>query len=203
MPKISAEARQERQEAILQATVDCLNQFGYQGTSMRTIAEAAGLTKGGLYAYFDSMEAILLEVARRYMDTQLDAFDPLPGETAAEQLERILAHYEAGAEDAQMARRQRAILDLWSFAAANPAVREALEARYQRYRESLAAVIRRGQGEGAFRHDADPAQVAGLILATRDGMVLQAVKWGLPTPAGALSGLLRHMVTGWLATPRP
>ncbi|HLN62069.1 MAG TPA: helix-turn-helix domain-containing protein, partial [Symbiobacteriaceae bacterium] len=136
MPKISDALRAERQEAILRAAVDCLDRFGYEGTSMRTIAEAAGLTKGGLYAYFESKEAILLEVARRYMDQQLAGFEPLPGEDAAAQLERILISYSTSEETAEMARRQRAILDLWNYAAGAPGVRSAMENRYNRYRES-------------------------------------------------------------------
>ena len=198
MPKISEALRTERQEAILQAAVDCLHRLGYEGTSMRTIAEAAGLTKGGLYAYFESKEAILLEVARRYMDQQLAGFEPMPGEDAEAQLERILISYEATEQTPEMVRRQRAILDLWTYAAGAPGVRAAMEDRYARYRGSLANVIRRGQAEGSFRPDAAPDQVAGLLLAARDGLVLQAVKWGLPVEAGALSGLLRQIVGDWL-----
>lgn len=203
MPKISAELRTERQEAILNATVDCLESLGYEWTTMQSIAEAAGLTKGGLYAYFDSKEAILLEVAQRHMDQQLADFEPLPGERAAEQLRRILATYETTDQTAETARRQRAILDLWNYSALAVTVRGAMAERYARYRESLAQVIRRGQAEGSFRPEANPDEVAGLILAARDGMVLQAVKWGLPAPLGALTALLPQIVSHWLEKGEP
>jgi AcrR family transcriptional regulator len=198
MPKISAELRIERQEAILRATLACLDQLGYERTSMQAIASAAGLTKGGLYAYFESKEAILLEVAGRHMEEQLADFKPLPGESAAAQLRRIFESYRRIDQAPGMASRQRAILDLWNYAAGAPTVRGAMLSRYERYRESLANVIRRGQADGDFRPDADPDEVAGLILFARDGLTLQVVKWALPAPGGAIGGLLPEVLISWL-----
>lgn len=197
MPKISEEVREARREAILEATVSCLAELGYTGTNMRTIAERAGLTKGGLYAYFDSKEAVLLELARLYMEHQLADFSPLPGEGAREHLERILALYEQPA-DPETVRIRRAIIDLWSFAGELPTVHAALEQRYQRYLSTLADVIRRGQQEGAFRRDADPSHVAALMLAARDGMMYESVKLGLSIPMLQLTQLLRRLVTDYL-----
>lgn len=202
MPKISAALRTERQEAILNAAIDCLEIFGYAGTTMQSIAQAAGLTKGGLYAYFDSKEAILLEVARRQMDQQLAGFEPLPDEGAPAQLHRILVAYDVTDQPEAIARRQRAILDLWNNAASNPTVHGALAERYQRYQRALAGVIARGQAEGSFTPEANPDEVAGLILAARDGLIIQAVKWGLPAPLGALA-LLPQIISHWLAKGEP
>lgn len=203
MPKISAALRAERQEAILGATLDCLEAEGYLGATMQAIAGRAGLTKGGLYAYFASKEAILLEVAQRQMAEQLASFEPLPGESASAQLHRILSSYDSSHQTEAVSRRQRAILDLWNYAAGNPTVRGALVERYQRYQQALANVIARGQAEGSFRPEANPDEVAGLILATRDGMVLQAVKWGLPAPLGALASLVPQVISHWLVKGEP
>lgn len=203
MPKISAALRAERQEAILKATVDCLDALGYLGTTMQSIADRAGLTKGGLYAYFESKEAILLEVAQRHMDQQLAGFELLPGESALAQLQRIFAGYQALDQAEGTARRQRAIFDLWNYATESATVKAALTARYERYRTALAGVIARGQAEGSFKPEANPDEVAGLILAARDGMVLQAVKWGLPAPLGAIATLLPDLISHWLTKGDP
>jgi AcrR family transcriptional regulator len=194
MPKISDAAKASRRERIAAAALDCLARDGYEGTSMRTIAESAGLTKGGLYAYFDSKEAILLAVARRYMEEQLAAFEPRPGEPGIAQLRRVLDHYERLEQSPERVKRQRAIMDLWSYGAHQPVVRAELNARYAHYRSTLAGVIRLCQAEGSCRQDLDPAEVAGLILAARDGMMLQAVKWGLPAPVDRLTLLMRRVL---------
>jgi AcrR family transcriptional regulator len=194
MPKISAEARESRREAIVGAALACLARDGYEGTSMRTIAAAAGLTKGGLYAYFDSKEAILLEVARRYMEEQLSAFEPRPGERGLDQLHRMLDHYAQLEQLPERMARQRAIMDLWSFGSGLPAVRREMDARYERYLQAVSGVIRRCQAEGSCRPDVSPEDLAGLILAARDGMMLESVKWSFPTPVDRLSALLKHLV---------
>lgn len=195
-PKISQDVREERRETILNATVRCLAELGYAGTNMRTIAEAAQLTKGGLYAYFNSKEAILLEVAERYMERQLAEFRSHPSEGAREQLRRLVTYDGAASLSTTV---QRAILDLWAFAGELPAVREALARRYERYLTATADVIRKGQAEGAFRPDADPELVAGLILSARDGMVYQAVKLALPVPVAELSALLNLTLQQYLS----
>jgi AcrR family transcriptional regulator len=198
MPKISDELREERKDAIIQATLKCLADHGYAGTSMRTIAAAAGLTKGGLYAYFASKDAILLELAERYMRRQLSDFVPRVGERAGDALARVLGEYERSPATPEQAQAQRAILDLWTFAGTLPVVREALQQRYLNYVSKLSELVRIGQREGTFRADVVPEHVAALILASRDGTVLHAVKLELPVPAGALAMLLREMLLHYL-----
>lgn len=197
MPRITPAAKEYRRQAILQAALSCLAQHGYAETSMSQIADAVGLTKGGLYAYFPSKEAILLAIAERYMDRQLAAFEPLPGETLWQTLDRALLHFEQTADPAA----QRAIMDLWSNALHMPTVREALDQRHQRYLGTIAGLIKMGQHTGAFRADVDAEHLAGLFLAARDGMVWQAVSLGLPVPVAELSKLLRKVVARQLFTP--
>lgn len=202
MPKISDERRESRREAILDATVACLARHGYAGTSVRLIAEAAGMTKGGLYAYFESKEAIMLAVAERQMQRQLAEVAAAPAATAREQLEALFAAYQRTNADPDVVATQRAIYDLWHLMIELPPVRSALDARYRTYVDTIAGVIRRGQTSGEFRRDADAGVVAGLIIAARDGMVYHAVELGLPVPLVALTELLRASVSRYLETGR-
>jgi len=200
MPKISEELREERRQAIIHATMQCLSRFGYGGTSMRTIAEAAGLTKGGLYAYFENKEAILLEMAEGYMHRHLSDFLPRGMEGAREALVRIFADFERSPATPEIARAQRAILDLWTFAGDVPSVRAALQVRYQRYLSVLTELIRIGQQEGSFRRELPAEHVAGLILASRAGIVFHAVKLELPVTTRPLTALLREAILRCLLT---
>ena len=47
---------------ILKVSVELISEKGYSGTSMRDIAEKAGLQPGSLYAHIDSKEDILAEI---------------------------------------------------------------------------------------------------------------------------------------------
>lgn len=200
MPRISDERREERRRAILDATVQCLTAHGYLGTSMRTIAEAAGLTKGGLYAYFENKEAIVLAVADEQMRHQLAGLEPVPGRSAREQLLALFDEYDRANADRRIVATQRAVLDLWHYAGDLPAARKALRARYAHYVATIADVVRRAQADGTVPAGAAPEQVAALILAARDGMVYHAVKLRLPVPLRDLTVLLRTLVAG--AAPR-
>jgi AcrR family transcriptional regulator len=49
----------ETRAEILRVALDLFTRQGYEGTSIRDIAEALGVTKSSLYYHFDSKEAIL------------------------------------------------------------------------------------------------------------------------------------------------
>lgn len=187
MPKISESLKEEKRERILDAVVESLKTYGYAGTNMRTIAEAAGLTKGGLYAYFSSKEEILLEVARRYMEQQVRSFAPQPAESPLAQLARAFQTGAATLTATGGREVARAIMDLWFYASDLPAIRTALETRYDRYRREFAAMIRKGQSAGEIRPDVDAWELAALVLAARDGIAFHALVLRLPVSPMALN----------------
>ena len=65
MPESLSRGEQTR-NAILQAAHDLFVQQGYHGTSMRQIAQQAGLALGGLYNHFPSKEAVFEAVFFTY-----------------------------------------------------------------------------------------------------------------------------------------
>lgn len=202
MPRISEERREDRREAIFQAAVECLAENGCAGTNMRTIAEAVGLTKGGLYPYFDSKEAILLAVAERFLDSQVSLLAERDGVSAQRQLEEFMEHYKQSTEDPGTNAARRAVVDLWLSAGDIPAVRSNIQQRHETYLAALAALVRRGQDQGDFRPDVVPEHAAGLILAARDGMLFQTVKLGVSVPIPELTDCLRRALVDYL-TARP
>jgi AcrR family transcriptional regulator len=201
MPRIPDKLREDRRQAIVQATVDCLALHGYHGTSMRTIAEAVGLTKGGLYPYFDSKDAILLAVSDRYLENVLARMKPREGVGPAVQLMEYLDDFEAAFHDPATVSARRAVLDLWLSAADSPAVRRSIERRFATVGEGLAVLVRRGQEEGLFRRDVDPELVAGLVMASRDGILIQSVKLGAPVSVHGLTMLLKTLLLDGLSWP--
>ncbi|MEM8811683.1 MAG: TetR family transcriptional regulator [Pseudomonadota bacterium] len=58
----SAENKELRRAAILQAATRVLDRDGLPGTSLNAIAREAGMVKSGLYKYFESREEILLRL---------------------------------------------------------------------------------------------------------------------------------------------
>ena len=51
--------------AILDAAVHLFSEHGYDGVSMRRIAQAAGVSKANIYHHFDSKQALYFAIMRR------------------------------------------------------------------------------------------------------------------------------------------
>lgn len=85
------EQKQERREAILRAASELLDAEGLQGTGLNAIARIAGISKPNIYRYFESREAILLQLLLEdhaaWVDDLSARFtalpDPLEGVAAA------------------------------------------------------------------------------------------------------------------------
>jgi AcrR family transcriptional regulator len=58
----------DRRAAILETAARLICEKGYEGTSIQDIADAAGLTKAGLYHHIRSKEHLLLEIQNYGMD---------------------------------------------------------------------------------------------------------------------------------------
>ena len=60
---MSPQARSvETRSVIIRAAADVFAAYGYGGTSMADICQAAGMTKGALYFHFASKEALALAI---------------------------------------------------------------------------------------------------------------------------------------------
>lgn len=79
-----------RQANILKAAQQCFAEKGFSDTSVQDIAQAANLTKGGIYFHFNSKEMIRDELIKSFINTTMaaltdKALDQLP---AAEKLQK-------------------------------------------------------------------------------------------------------------------
>jgi AcrR family transcriptional regulator len=70
MAKIAASEREDfyesRRAELAEAALRLWAENGFDSTSVASIAEAAGISKGTFYLYFDSKQALLEDVLRRY-----------------------------------------------------------------------------------------------------------------------------------------
>ena len=62
---------------ILQAALDLFQQRGYEATTMRAIADHAGVSLGSSYHYFPSKEHLVLEFYRHTHELHAEAIKPL------------------------------------------------------------------------------------------------------------------------------
>lgn len=85
---------------VLDAAAELFVTHGYEGTSLRTIAAAAGIKAGSIYHHFDSKEALFLAVLRDGMTVMVEAFDRAAegsraGQREAATSDRLRTHVRA------------------------------------------------------------------------------------------------------------
>ena len=70
------EMRESRREQIMNAALELFAREGYANCSIARLARHAGISKGLMYNYFESKEALLASIIEDGMSEFLDYFDP-------------------------------------------------------------------------------------------------------------------------------
>lgn len=63
MPKVTEEHKERRRQEILEGAKRCFARYGYEGATVAKLEEEVGLSRGAIFNYFESKEALFLAVA--------------------------------------------------------------------------------------------------------------------------------------------
>jgi TetR/AcrR family transcriptional regulator, transcriptional repressor of aconitase len=63
VPKVSDEHKSRRREQIMEAGRRCFARFGYEGATVARLEAEAGLSRGAIFNYFASKDALFVELA--------------------------------------------------------------------------------------------------------------------------------------------
>jgi AcrR family transcriptional regulator len=196
---VAADHPRDRHRAILETAARLICEKGYEATSIQDIADAAGLTKAGLYHHIRSKEHLLLEIQNYGMDVfeeqVLAPVIPIP-----DPLERLRTCMDKNILLVTQGWSKEVTIILHEHATLTGAARVQINARKKRYvrflESSFAEAIRAGQ----VRH-VNPKVAAFAFL----GMVLWIYKWFRPDgaiSAEQLSAEMRELFFGGLETGR-
>lgn len=171
MPKIVD--RDSRRLEIVGAATKVFAARGYHLTRMEDVAAELGISKGLLYAYFETKEDLFMQVCLALVPWQDIAID---ASTPARRVRALIAAIVARYEESQ--NFFLILSDFWTAAMRGPnAKRAALRATgaefYVPVRRTLVAAIRDGQQSGDFAADADAATLANVVIAAIEGVRLQ------------------------------
>lgn len=156
---------------ILDAALRLFAERGFDGTSVQGIVEAAEVTKGALYHYFDSKDDLLYEIYHSLISRQLaelgEVLDRgLPPREAVRAVLTGLIHSTAEhIDEAKVFSREMHRLD--------SARMRSVRADRRRYHVTFRGLIEQGQRDGVFS-DATPAETVTIVAL---GMVNQMPSW--------------------------
>lgn len=161
----------DRTQELLEAALQVFARNGYRNTRLDDVAEAAGVTKGTIYHYFDTKEALLLRVIEHYETLAFgradDALrdDTLPASTRIRMLVRKV--FAPGLDHS----RDLLALVVRGIAHEVPHVHERwLQNGPVRLWTLLGRLVEEGKAHGEFRLDADGDVGARLLVS---GLILQ------------------------------
>lgn len=90
-------ARRSRRDAIIEAAAELFAEKGFRATTVRDIAEVAGILSGSLYAHIATKEDLYLEIVRRAAADFTAAVEPIVGSSFSpdEKLGKMIAAHLA------------------------------------------------------------------------------------------------------------
>ena len=176
-----------RRDAFLDVAQHLIQTKGYEQMSIQDVLDELETSRGALYHYFDSKQALLDGVVDRFADGAMSAVAPIladPHLPALRKLEKVLG----GIASFKAERKQLvlAIMEVWN-SDGNALVREKLRRLAARRLEPiLAAVIRQGIDEGIVTSNS-PDEMARVLMYLIQGYQELAGEHFLARQAGTIS----------------
>jgi TetR/AcrR family transcriptional regulator, transcriptional repressor of aconitase len=176
-----------RRQEILDRAIEVFRERGADGTSLRKIAEAIGVSHAALLHYFDSREQLLVAVYAHAERSRIDPPDLVPG------VDTMVDAAIRNVEVPGLVTLYSTLLAA-SLESRSEVGREFFTSRFERLRGELTESLRAQQAAGTVRTDVPAGHLAALLIAASDGLQIQWLldpSVGLETTLSMLGTLLR------------
>jgi len=161
---LNVELHKVRRDAFLDVAQRLIQTKGYEQMSIQDVLDELETSRGALYHYFDSKQALLDGVVDRFADIALAAVAPIladPHLPALRKLEKVLAGIASIKAEQKVL--VLAIMEVWS-SDGNALVREKVRRlTSSRTTPILTTIIRQGIDEGIIK-SSSPDELARVVL---------------------------------------
>ena len=178
-PKVSEEHKETRSKAILDAARQVFSQKGYASTTMKDVVEKSGMSRGNVYMYFSSTEAMMLALIGEEDKENMGQIDALvaASESIWSVCVALIQSMETNITDLS-AGFAAAIYEFyllqWRINGNSPF----LEQRYDQAVEAFMALLQLGIDRGEFQPISPIRDIAGIMISLTDGMTLDCMYLG-------------------------
>ena len=189
-----------QQQAILAAALEEFAAHGFHDASLNRVIDAAGISKGSIYYYFDGKEDLYAHVVRVELERMIARVGPfdIPAASDPDAFWSALEIYYLQLMSAlETAPKLAALIRGWIAASATPAMQQIQQEMEKAVVPWMERVRRPGQQNGAVRTDLP----SGLLIAVAAGMGQAMDTWlltqppdtpDLPRLISALIGMIRR-----------
>jgi TetR/AcrR family fatty acid metabolism transcriptional regulator len=162
---------QERKDQILAAATKVFTERGFAEARMDDIVAESGLSKGALYWYFDSKDAIIISLLDRVFDWETANLQAIL-ERQDSAAHKLTAFVEVTIQDLNKMKPLMPIfIDFWSLSLRKKTINQAIKRYYQRFLDILEPILQLGIDQGEFR-PVDVNESALAIGAVFEGTIL-------------------------------
>ena len=163
----------DQQQTILRVAFDEFAAHGFAGASLNRIIDAAGISKGSMYYYFDGKEDLYAHVARCELGRMFESAGPFPVPAARDPdafwgtLEdyygRLMSAFATSPKLAALARD-------WLVASSSPMLQQAQQEMERALVPWFEQALAVGQRVRAVRKDAPPTLLIGVVFGMGQAM---------------------------------
>jgi AcrR family transcriptional regulator len=188
--------RQASIDRLLDSALPLFVSRGYRATNLEQIAGAAKLSKGSVFFYFGSKEAVLLELLKRVEAIVVDEALKAAAAGGKDATDRLVAFLHHQANLGVTHRDEVLLLILMSleFGERDGDVRRHTGRIYRRLYSFVEKLVRDGQAAGSLRTDLKPRELASIVMANHDGTFLEWYRRSGSLGGAALVRALREVV---------
>ncbi|RAT97816.1 TetR family transcriptional regulator [Brevibacillus sp. Leaf182] len=199
-PKVSDEYKTKKKIELLQAAKRVFISKGYTRATMQDVMDEAGVSRGALYAYFDNLEHLYLELLQFEDQQDVQFFTPIAGETSWNQITKWVYKQQVEIEKIEQTLSQA---NSEFFLSLKDQQKQQtypyVTTRYEKMVDVLTAFFAHGTATGEFKPQLPPEAIARYLITVIDGLMLDTAHLGaektkVPAQMEALLFSLRAML---------
>lgn len=172
-PRVSEEYKKQKKASLLEAAKQVFIRKGYHQATMQDIMDEAGVSRGALYAYFEDIEHVYLELLELEDQKEISFFSEDEQTASWRRLEEWIGKQQQMIERADqtlvlanleffMSARFRKQKDHYPY----------ITSRYERITEAFTGFVRQGTESGMFNPQVSPESIARCLVSFMDGLML-------------------------------
>ena len=162
---------EERKAQILEAATIVFTKHGFADARMDDIVAQSGLSKGAIYWYFDSKDAIIVSILDQIFDYETGYIrESLEREDSAKM--KLEVFVETTIKELEKMKPLMPIFfDFWSLSVRKKTVNQAIKRYYQSFLDLIEPILEQGIEQGEF-HPVVVSETAIAIGAMFEGTIL-------------------------------
>lgn len=178
-PKVSEDYKRKKKMDIMQAARKVFIKKGYTDATMRDVMDEAKVSRGALYAYFDNIDHVFIEVLQMEDKEDILFFEPDDESSLWNQLADWLKLQQKnieGINDSLVLAKAEFFLTS-KYARGNKNA-EYITERYNSLKSAINRFIKKGINQGEFQPQLDSEHIAYYFISFLDGLMLDTFQLG-------------------------